>query len=110
MSQLFQSAFQTLSMDDAIIEIEDNPQIIIVDVRSPEEYQKGHIPGALNVPVETPQLIEQIIPDKSENIFVYCLSGGRSQKACEIFSGMGYGNLTDIGGILFWPGNLEKEE
>ena len=44
MSQLFQSTFQTLTMDEAKIEIEDNPNIIIVDVRTPEEYQKGHIP------------------------------------------------------------------
>ena len=41
MSQLFQSTFQTLTMDEAKIEIEDNPNIIIVDVRTPEEYQKG---------------------------------------------------------------------
>ena len=57
MSQLFQSTFQTLTMDEAKIEIEDNPNIIIVDVRTPEEYQKGHFPGAINFPVETPQLI-----------------------------------------------------
>ena len=72
MSQLFQSTFHTLTMDEAKIEIEDNPNIIIVDVRTPEEYQKGHIPGAINVPVETPQLITEKIPDKNETIFV-CL-------------------------------------
>ena len=43
MSQLFQSTFQTLTMDEAKIEIEDNPNIIIVDVRTPEEYQKGNL-------------------------------------------------------------------
>ena len=64
MSQLFQSTFQTLTMDEAKIEIEDNPNIIIVDVRTPEEYKKGHIPGAMNIPVETPQLITEKIPDK----------------------------------------------
>ena len=69
---------------------------------------KGHIPGAINVPVETPQLITEKIPDKNETIFVYCLSGGPSQRACELFADMGYGHITDIGGILFWPGNLEK--
>ena len=110
MSQLFQSTFHTLTMDEAKIEIEDNPNIIIVDVRTPEENQKGHIPGAINVPVETPQLITEKIPDKNETIFVYCLSGGRSQRACELFADMGYGHITDIGGILFWPGNLEKGE
>lgn len=110
MSQLFQSTFQTLTMDEAKIEIEDNPNIIIVDVRTPEEYKKGHIPGAMNIPVETPQLITEKIPDKNETIFVYCLSGGRSQRASELFADMGYGHITDIGGILFWPGNLEKGE
>lgn len=110
MSQLFQSAFESLSMVEAKIEIEENPRIIIVDVRSPEEFRKGHIPGALNIPIETPQLITDMISDKTEIIFVYCLSGGRSQKACEIFAEMGYGNITDIGGILFWPGSLEKGE
>ena len=101
MSQLFQSTFQTLTMDEAKIEIEDNPNIIIVDVRTP---------GAMNIPVETPQLITEKIPDKNETIFVYCLSGGRSQRASELFADMGYGHITDIGGILFWPGNLEKGE
>lgn len=110
MSQLFQSTFQTLTMDEAKIEIEDNPNIIIVDVRTPEEYKKGHIPGAMNIPVETPQLITEKIPDKNETIFVYCLSGGRSQRASELFADMGYGHITDIGGILFWSGNLEKGE
>ena len=71
MSQLFQSTFHTLTMDEAKIEIEDNPNIIIVDVRTPEEYQKGHIPGAINVPVETPQLITEKIPDKNETICRY---------------------------------------
>ena len=110
MSQLFQSTFQTLTMDEAKIEIEDNPNIIIVDVRTPEEYKKGHIPGAMNIPVETPQLITEKIPDKNETIFVYCLSGGRNQRASELFADMGYGHITDIGGILFWRGNLEKGE
>ena len=64
----------------------------------------------MNIPVETPQLITEKIPDKNETIFVYCLSGGRSQRASELFADMGYGHITDIGGILFWPGNLEKGE
>ena len=110
MSQLFQFSFERLSMEDAKIEIEENPHIVLVDVRTPQEFRLGHIPGALNIPVETPNLIEDIIPDKNEIIFVYCLSGGRSQRACEIFSEMGYGNLTDIGGIIFWPGSLEVEQ
>lgn len=110
MSQLFQFSFETLSMEDAKIEIEENPHIVLIDVRTPEEFCQGHIPGALNIPVETPELIESMIPDKNQTIFVYCLSGGRSQKACEIFSEMGYGHLTDIGGIIFWPGKLEVEK
>ncbi len=110
MSQLFQSTFHTLSMDEAKIEIEENPHILIVDVRTAAEYKKGHIPGAINIPVETPHLITEKIPDKTQTIFVYCLSGGRSQRACEIFAEMGYGNITDIGGILFWPGSLEEGE
>ncbi len=110
MSQLFQSTFHTLRMEDAKIEIEENPQILLVDVRTPEEYQKGHIPGAMNIPVETPQLITEKIPDKNATVFVYCLSGHRSQRACELFADMGYGNLTDIGGILFWPGELVTGE
>lgn len=110
MSQLFQFSFEHLSMEEAKIEIEDNPHIVLLDVRTPGEFCQGHIPGAINIPVETPYLIGDIIPDKDQDIFVYCLSGGRSQKACEIFSEMGYEHLTDIGGIIFWPGNLETGE
>ncbi len=107
MAQLFQAGFHTLNMEDAKIEIEANPHIVLVDVRTPEEYGKGHIPGAVNIPLETPQTIAEKIPDKTRTVFVYCLSGVRSQRACEIFSQMGYGDVTDIGGILFWPGTLE---
>ena len=78
---------------------------IILDVRTPEEFAAGHIPGALNIPNETigtdeiPQL-----PEKEQRIYVYCRSGNRSKQAAEKLVALGYTDIVEIGGIIDWPG------
>ena len=78
---------------------------IILDVRTPEEFAAGHIPGALNIPNETigtdeiPQL-----PEKEQRIYVYCRSGTRSKQAAEKLVALGYTDIVEIGGIIDWPG------
>ena len=80
---------------------------IILDVRTPEEFAAGHIPGALNIPNETigtdeiPQL-----PEKEQRIYVYCRSGNRSKQAAEKLVALGYTGIVEIGGILDWPGEV----
>ena len=67
---------------------------VLLDVRTPEEYREGHIPGSKNVPL-------QIL------VFVYCHSGGRSHQAVEFLRKMGYTNVKNIGGIAAYRGKVE---
>jgi len=78
--------------------------IIILDVRTPEEFADSYIDGAINIPNEQikDSLLEQI-PDKSAKILVYCRSGRRSQEAAKKLIKIGYTNVYDFGGLIDWP-------
>lgn len=95
-----------ISMREAQIHLGENPDIRLIDVRSPEEYRGGHIPGSLNIPLEQIAKIRQLIPDLDQELYVYCLSGARSRSACAMLAGMGYRNVNNIGGILRWRGEI----
>lgn len=78
--------------------------IILIDVRTVEEYEAEHIPGAINLPVEEiGDLIGDEITNKSTKIILYCRSGNRSAQAASILSNMGYLSVFDMGGIIDWP-------
>ncbi len=83
---------------------------LLIDVRTPEEYRSGHIPGSVNLPLNHITLIESVASGQSVPIYVYCLSGGRSARACSLLSRMGYKKIQNIGGILSWRGEIEKGE
>lgn len=80
---------------------------LIVDVRRQDEYDAGHIPGAVCVPNEEIQL-EHIaeLPDKGQLLLVYCRSGRRSREAAGKLAELGYTNIYEFGGILDWPGDV----
>ncbi|OQA14509.1 MAG: Thiosulfate sulfurtransferase PspE precursor [Firmicutes bacterium ADurb.Bin356] len=81
----------------------DDP-VLIVDVRTEEEYATGHIPGALLLPNETiGETQPELLPDKNATILVYCRSGNRSRTASIKLLGLGYENVYDFGGITSWP-------
>ena len=101
--------FKGPDFNEGIETYKNTKDAVLLDVRTQEEYLEGRVPGSWNIPLQEIQKVERLI-DKAAPLFVYCLSGGRSQRACELFADMGYGHITDIGGILFWPGNLEKGE
>lgn len=71
--------------------------VVLVDVRTPEEYRAGHKEGALNIPVdEVEQLAPQLLPDKNAVILLYCRTGKRADKAMEILRKMGYSHLENL--------------
>lgn len=81
---------------------------VIVDVRTPEEYDSGHIPGAVNVPNEEIGSEDpEALPDKGQLVLVYCRSGNRSVQAAEKLAALGYTNVVEFGGITSWPGETE---
>lgn len=88
--------------EEAKRRLEANPDAILLDVRSQEEYDQGHIPGAVCFPNED-ILPELPLPfEKDAEILVYCHSGRRSAEAAEKLKHMGYTNVADFGGIQDW--------
>ena len=77
-----------------------NQQAILIDVRTADEYAAGHAAQAILVPYDViEQKIAPIAPDKNQKIYLYCRSGRRSAIATETLKGMGYTNVTDLGGL-----------
>lgn len=84
------------SKDEEIKKIMQENEHIIIDVRTQEEYESGHLVGAINIPYD--QLSDNL--DKSKVIFVYCRSGNRSN--------MAFNTLTDLGYIVYDLGSFSK--
>ena len=81
---------------------------VILDVRTQEEYDQGHIPGAVLIPdYEIETKAEEVLTDKDQQILVYCRSGRRSKNAAQILVELGYTNIKEFGGILDWPYEVE---
>ena len=103
-------SYRQVSMEEAVSIMEEESSYIILDVRTPEEFKGGHIPGAINIDNETigsEEITE--LPDKEQLIFVYCRSGNRSKQAAEKLAKLGYTNITEFGGIQAWPGEIVTE-
>lgn len=81
---------------------------IILDVREQDEFDQGHIPGAILIPyTQIDRKAEDMLPDLDQLILVYCRSGRRSKMAAENMVKQGYTNIQEFGGILDWPYEVE---
>ena len=81
---------------------------IILDVRTQEEYDQGHIPGAILIShEEIAEKAEDVLTNKDQLILVYCRSGRRSKIAAEALVELGYTNIKEFGGIIDWPYEVE---
>ena len=81
---------------------------IILDVRTQEEYDEGHVPGAIVIShVEIAEKAEDVLTDKDQLILVYCRSGRRSKIAAEALVELGYTNIKEFGSIIDWPYEVE---
>lgn len=81
---------------------------VLLDVRTPQEFAQGRIPGSRNLPLQEIDKAAQIWKDKAAPLFVYCLSGARSRQAVMSLEQMGYANVTNIGGIGSYRGKVER--
>ena len=86
-----------------------NPDVQIIDVRTPQEFSEGHIPDAVNIDLESEDFFEQMdCLDKDKPVAVYCRGGRRSKIAAERFVGKGF-EVTELdGGIITWEGEIIK--
>lgn len=81
---------------------------VLLDVRTPQEYRDGHIPGSKNVSLQSIDKITSVAKDKAVPLYVYCQSGARSRQAVDKLRNMGYTNVTNIGGIAGYTGKVER--
>ena len=102
--------YTQITMDKAVEMMKSESGYIILDVRTVEEFNERHIPGAICVPNESigTEPIEEL-PQKDQLILVYCRSGRRSKEAAEKLAAMGYLNIYEFGGILDWTGETVSE-
>lgn len=94
---------------EAAKEMMDTQEVIVLDVREQSEYDSGHIPGAVLLPVGSidEETVATVIPEKDSTVLVYCRSGNRSKTASSTLAGLGYTNIYEFGGINTWPYEIE---
>ncbi|MGE4453640.1 MAG: rhodanese-like domain-containing protein [Sphaerochaeta sp.] len=97
-------AYEKISAQSAFSMMQERDDLLVIDVRTPQEFAEGHIQGAINVPLQTIQDGDvSALPSKDQTLLVYCRSGNRSATASKALDTMGYSAVYDFGGILSWP-------
>ena len=89
-------------------EFQKTEKAMLLDVRTKEEYEAGHIENSENIPLQQIEKVLDKITDKNTPLFVYCQSGARSSSATSALKQMGYLNITNIGGISSYRGKVVK--
>lgn len=101
--------FISITSEEAKNIMDSEEHYVILDVRTQEEYDKGHIKNAVLIPdYEINEMAEEMLPDKEQLILVYCRSGRRSKIASENLADMGYSNIREFGGIIDWEYEIER--
>ena len=101
---LFDMLFHRPNLEEGLQQWKATPGAVLLDVRTPAEYRDGHIPGAVNRPLDRLQVED--LP-KEAPLFAYCLSGARSAQACQLLRRQGR-EAVNIGGIGGYRGTLER--
>lgn len=101
---LTEQTYLSIDAETAHTMMNDEDNCMVVDVRRPAEFEEGHIPGSVNIPLET---LKYEIPEELKNaegpVLLYCRSGRRSKEAAEILQGQISAPLYEFGGIIDWP-------
>ena len=102
------AAYVNITAEEAKQIMDSEEGYILLDVRTQEEYDQGHIPGAILIPnTEIETKAEEVLTDKDQLILVYCRSGRRSKLAAEVLAELGYTKIKEFGGIIDWPYEVE---
>lgn len=101
-------SYEQITQEEAK-EMMETQEVIILDVREQDEYDSGHIPGAVLLPVGTidEDTAAEVIPETDSTVLVYCRSGNRSKTASSTLAELGYTNIYEFGGINTWPYETE---
>lgn len=102
------NTYEKITMSEGLARMKSDENYILLDVRRADEFEAGHIPGAVNLPNEEIGTEEiPSLPDKAQTIYIYCRSGNRSKQAADKLLALGYTNLIEFGGIIDYTGELE---
>ena len=100
-------SYRQVNSTEAVSLMEKETDYILLDVRRPDEYAQGHIPGAINIANETiGTTAPSELPRKDQLILIYCRSGNRSKQAAAKLAALGYTNIVEFGGINSWTGEI----
>ena len=103
-----EAVYMNISAQEAKEIIDSREGYVILDVRTQEEFDQGHIPGAILIPdYEIEARVQKELTDKDQLILVYCRSGRRSKLAAQALVKLGYTNIREFGGIIDWPYEVE---
>lgn len=103
------ATYEQITPQEAKEIMDSGEEHIILDTREQDEFDEGHIKGAILIPyTEIENKAEEMLPDKDAQILVYCRSGRRSKIASESLAKLGYTNVKEFGGIIDWPYEVEK--
>ena len=101
--------YEQISQEEAKNIMDSGEDYVLLDVREQDEFDEGHIPGAILIPHEQiTEKAEEMLHQKDAQILVYCRSGRRSKIASEALAKLGYTNIKEFGGIIDWPYETEK--
>ena len=104
-----ENTYQQITQEEAK-DMMDAGDVIVLDVREQSEFDAGHIPGAVLLPVGTiaKDTAAAVIPEMDAVVLVYCRSGNRSKTASKALVDLGYTNIYEFGGINTWPYDIEQ--
>lgn len=103
-----EAVYMNITAQEAKNLMDTQEDYVILDARTQEEYDQGHIPGAILIPdTHIREQAEEKLPRKDQLILVYCRSGRRSKLASETLAELGYTNVKEFGGIIDWPYEVE---
>lgn len=104
------TTYETITATEAKTLMENEDNYIILDVRTQEEYDDGHIEGAILIPdYDIGEKAESILLDKEQLLLVYCRSGRRSKNAASELIDLGYSNVKEFGGIIDWAYGIVRD-
>ena len=102
----FGNKYTHITPQEAQAMMDKESDYVIVDVRTPEEYEKRHVKGAISLPMDDIKQgeVEKTLPDKDQILLLYCWTGRRSEDSAKLLAQMGYRRVYEFGGLVDWQG------
>ena len=104
----FFNLFSNQDINKGVDKFRNTAGSVLLDVRTKEEHNQGHIEGSINIPLDRLEVVQEAIKNKKTPLFVYCHSGARSTQAVDYLKRIGYTNVENIGGYMNYKEKVVK--